>query len=73
MEWKHIFRFTWYVDGKKIRKEISSEVNFYSPKPTRCVAQFLKPVSGQFTVVAQNEYGAVKSSGYIEIQIGKQF
>lgn len=64
------YRFKWYVDGKQIQFDNNKTVIFYSPKATRNVAQFLQPVSGQYTVVAQNEYGASKSSGYIEIQTG---
>ncbi|KAI1714221.1 immunoglobulin i-set domain-containing protein [Ditylenchus destructor] len=65
-------KFTWYVDGKQVsesKDEEHSRVTFYNPKPTRCVALYRVPVqSGQYTVVAQNEYGAAKSSGFIEVQ-----
>lgn len=65
--YKFSCRFKWYVDGKLIQIK-EKNVIFYSPKATRSVAQFLQPISGQYTVVAQNKYGASKSSGYIEIR-----
>lgn len=48
-------------------------VTFYFPKLNRCAAQFRFPISGQYTVVAQNQFGAAKSTGFIEIQKGAIF
>ena len=59
-------KFTWYVDGKQLQADGSS-IQFYHPKPTRCVAKLTSPNAGQYTVVAQNEFGASKSTGVIEI------
>lgn len=62
-------RFTWYVNGKQIIAG-SDGVEFFNPRPTRCVVLFKFPESGQYTCVAQNENGASKSSGYVEIEKG---
>lgn len=48
-------------------REGVDNVEFYHPKLTRCVAVFKLPETGHYTVVAQNEFGVAKSSGYVEI------
>lgn len=60
------FRFLWYVNGRLMREGVDN-VEFYYPKLTRCVAVFKLPTTGHYTVVAQNEFGNSKSSGYVEI------
>ncbi|CAD5224137.1 unnamed protein product [Bursaphelenchus okinawaensis] len=59
-------KFMWYVNGKLVQPD-NSNVEFFSPKPNRCVALFKIPFSGEYSVVAQNEAGIAKSSGYVEI------
>uniref|UniRef100_A0A1I7RN68 Immunoglobulin I-set domain protein n=1 Tax=Bursaphelenchus xylophilus TaxID=6326 RepID=A0A1I7RN68_BURXY len=59
-------KFMWYVNGKLVQHD-DSNVDFFSPKPNRCVALFKIPASGEYSVVAQNEAGIAKSSGYVEV------
>uniref|UniRef100_A0A914C898 Ig-like domain-containing protein n=1 Tax=Acrobeloides nanus TaxID=290746 RepID=A0A914C898_9BILA len=60
-------KFLWYVNGKLIYEGMQN-IEFYYPKPTRCLVLFKLPESGQYTVVAQNEHGVSKCSGYIEVE-----
>lgn len=64
------YSFTWYTNGQRLPADGSGDgdVTFYSPRATRQVAQFHRPVSGQYTVVAANAFGAAKSAGCIEVQ-----
>ena len=48
-------------------------VEFYDPSNTRFIVLFKLPESGQYTVVAQNEFRIAKSSAYIEVEKGKLF
>ncbi|KAK0408277.1 hypothetical protein QR680_003866 [Steinernema hermaphroditum] len=66
-------RFTWYVDGKMIVEEQSTDVEMFYPDLNRCIALFKLPKSGKYTVVAQNDFGAAKSTGYIEIEKDSSF
>ncbi|TKR69826.1 hypothetical protein L596_021928 [Steinernema carpocapsae] len=66
-------RFTWYIDGKIIAEEQTTDCEMFYPDVNRCVALFKLPKSGKYTVVAQNEFGAVKSTGYIEIEKDSSF
>ena len=72
MKFVNFFRFIWYVNGRKILVS-TPNVEFYDPSNTRSIVLFKLPESGQYTVVAQNEFGIAKSSAYIEVEKGKLF
>lgn len=70
---KHIFsRFIWYVNGRKVLPS-TPNVEFHDPSNIRSIVRFKLPESGDYTVVAQNEFGIAKSNAYIEIEKGKFF
>lgn len=54
------------MNGRLVRDRID-DVAFYFPKSTRCVALFKLPETGNYVVVAQNEFGIAKSNGYVEV------
>uniref|UniRef100_A0AC35GSH2 Ig-like domain-containing protein n=1 Tax=Panagrolaimus sp. PS1159 TaxID=55785 RepID=A0AC35GSH2_9BILA len=60
-------KFIWYVNGRRILPT-TANVEFYDPSNTRSIVLFKIPESGQYTVVAQNEYGIAKSSAFIEVE-----
>uniref|UniRef100_A0AC34F962 Ig-like domain-containing protein n=1 Tax=Panagrolaimus sp. ES5 TaxID=591445 RepID=A0AC34F962_9BILA len=60
-------KFIWYVNGRRILPT-TANVEFYDPSNTRSIVLFKIPEAGQYTVVAQNEYGIAKSSAYIEVE-----
>uniref|UniRef100_A0A7E4VJ05 Ig-like domain-containing protein n=1 Tax=Panagrellus redivivus TaxID=6233 RepID=A0A7E4VJ05_PANRE len=60
-------KFIWYVNGRRVTPS-SPNVDFYEPSGTRSIVQFKLPEAGQYTVVAQNEYGIAKSSAFLEIE-----
>lgn len=64
------FRFIWYVNGRRITPQ-TFNVEFYEPSNTRSIVVFRIPEGGDYTVVAQNEYGIAKSNAFIEIETGK--